>query len=185
MQNIIHLIFELGHLRRISHEGWKLTGNKNPETVAEHSLRTAQIGYLLAHLEHYPHPEQVCTICTFHDIAETRIGDIHKVANRYITVDETQAVKEQTTQLKDIGTTIFNIWNQAEQQNTQAGIIAKDADLLDMAFTAREYQQQGYHAASDWLDKIAPKLKTQSAKELMKKLIHEDPFEWWDGLKKT
>ena len=32
----------------------------------------------------------------FHDITETRSRDIHKVANRYVTVDEAEILKDQT-----------------------------------------------------------------------------------------
>ena len=39
----------------------------------------------------------------FHDIGECRIGDIHRVANRYINSDEERAVKEQTEKLDKIG----------------------------------------------------------------------------------
>ncbi|MBU0498179.1 MAG: HD domain-containing protein, partial [Candidatus Thermoplasmatota archaeon] len=144
MEKITDFIFELGQLRRISHEGWKLIGIHEPESVAEHSLRTAQIGYILALLECYKNPLEVCTICVFHDIGECRIGDIHKVGNRYLTVDETKVVKDQVKNLGFIGPLIQELWNQAEYQETTAGVIAKDADLLDMAFTAREYQIIGY-----------------------------------------
>ncbi|HEC89736.1 MAG TPA: HD domain-containing protein, partial [Thermoplasmatales archaeon] len=76
-KSIAQFLFELGVLRRIQREGWKLIGVKTPETVAEHSLRAAQIGYILAKLEGYPHPEIVSTMLIFHDIGECRIGDIH------------------------------------------------------------------------------------------------------------
>lgn len=48
LKKIITFIFELVQLRRIKHEGWRLVGIDNPESVAEHSLRAAQIGYILA-----------------------------------------------------------------------------------------------------------------------------------------
>jgi len=59
-QDILNFIFELGQLRRIDHEGWKLIGIKHPETVAEHSLRAAQIGFILAELENLDNPFEIC-----------------------------------------------------------------------------------------------------------------------------
>ncbi|MDG6219294.1 MAG: HD domain-containing protein, partial [Candidatus Thermoplasmatota archaeon] len=82
--DISTFFYELGMLRRVQREGWKLLGVIQPESVAEHSLRAAQIAYVLAILEHHPSPETVCSILVFHDIGECRIGDIQKVANRYI-----------------------------------------------------------------------------------------------------
>ncbi len=90
-QNLINFIFELGQLKRIHHEGWKLAGVDTPDTVAEHALRAAQIGFILAKMEGYENPYEVCTMLVFHDIGEARVGDIHKVANRYVTVDEAGA----------------------------------------------------------------------------------------------
>ena len=80
----------------------------------------------------------------FHDIGETRIGDIHKIACRYLQDDESQAVHDQLQGLEDIGSDLFSLWEQIETRNTVAGVIAKDADLLEMVATAREYERLGY-----------------------------------------
>lgn len=56
---------------------------KQPDTVAEHSLNAAQIGYILAKME-WADANKVATMLVWHDIAETRIGDMHKVAIWYI-----------------------------------------------------------------------------------------------------
>jgi len=138
--------YELGQLKRVRHEGWKLAGVVTPDTVAEHALRAAQIGFMLANLEGTADPYQVCAMLFFHDIGEARVGDIHKLANRYITVDEEGAVRDQTAPLGPMGAEIVALWQQVEERSTPAGIIAKDADLLEQAFTAKEYLEQGYAA---------------------------------------
>ena len=51
LKNQINFLFELGQLKRVKHEGWRLVGVEHPESVAEHSLRAAQIGYVIAALE--------------------------------------------------------------------------------------------------------------------------------------
>ena len=184
LHHICKFICELGHLKRIKHEGWRLCGVADPESVAEHSLRAAQIGYILARLEGYEKPEEVCSILVFHDIGECRIGDIHRVARRYIEADEERAVEEQTGKLDDIGKEILEKWKRMEKQKDRAGIIAKDADLLEMAFTAKEYMQTGFQAAGDWIEKISAKLQTDSAKKLIEILKELNCIEWWQGLKK-
>jgi putative hydrolase of HD superfamily len=148
-KNIINFIFELKQLSRIKHEGWKIIGIKNPESVAEHSLRSAQIGFILAKLEKYDNPYKICSIIVFHDMAESRIGDIHRVANRYIEVEEEKVAKEQTKKLDEIGEEIFEMWKQTENRSTAAGIIARDANWLDMAFTAKAYMEIGYKYAKE------------------------------------
>ena len=175
--------YELGMLRRVQREGWKLLGIIHPESVAEHSLRAAQIAYVLAILEDHPSPETVCSMLVFHDMGECRIGDIQKVANRYVQSDERRAVTDQLEPLNDIGIRILNLWDEIESQNSNTGIIAKDADLLELALTACEYKKQGFTRANDWLEKTKKRLHTTSAKNLLKSFIETDPMDWWDGLK--
>jgi putative hydrolase of HD superfamily len=182
--DVLSFFFEMGQLSRVKREGWRLLGIESPESIADHTLRAAQIGWILAKLEQYPNPHEVAAILIFHDIGETRVGDIHKLANRYITVDETAAVREQTSRLGDIGTQVFELWDTIESRSTQAGIIAKDADLLELAVRAREYIQQGFADAQEWFEAARTRVKTESAKRLIAELVHTSPTAWWHGLKK-
>ena len=81
---ISNFIFEMRQLREVKRSGWQLLGIPNKESVAEHSLRAAQIGFFLAHMEGGVDPLRVATMLVFHDIGEARIGDVHQVANPYI-----------------------------------------------------------------------------------------------------
>ncbi len=182
-RNLLSFFFELGHLKQIKHEGWRLAGINNPESVSEHSLRAAQIGFVLAKLEKYANPYEICTMLIFHDMAECRIGDIHKVAARYLQANEKQAVQDQTKPLEKIGEEIFNLWDQVESQKTPAGIIAKDADLLEQAVSAKEYLSIGFPLAQKWINNVGFHLKTRSAKKLHTLLNKTKSINWWDGLK--
>ncbi|NES87284.1 MAG: HD domain-containing protein [Moorea sp. SIO2B7] len=183
IKDILKFIFELGQLRRIKHEGWRLIGIQNPESVAEHTLRAAQIGFILAKMENYHNPYEVSTMIIFHDIGETRIGDLHKLAHKYITVDEERATEEQLEKIGEMGANILELWKQVENQNTQAGIIAKDADLLEQAFMAKEYLEKGYIAAKHWIENVAKALKTDSAKKLLTNLDQVNSYDWLLAIK--
>ena len=182
MTKITKLIFEWGMLRRIKHEGWRVAGIEHPDSVAEHSLRAAQIGYVLAKLEKYKDPNEVCSILVFHDIGECGIGDLHKIANRYVKADEERAVKDQLDGI-DFGDDILKLWKQIEYKDGEAGIIAKDADLLEQAFTAKEFMEKGYEHTQNWIKNISNLIKTDSAKDLLEKLQKVHSNEWWQGLK--
>ncbi|MBU0964325.1 HD domain-containing protein [Patescibacteria group bacterium] len=182
-KNILNYFFELGQLKKIEHEGWRLAGVTHPETVAGHALRAAQIGFVLAKMEKYKNPQEVCTMIVFHDIAECRTGDIHKVANRYVKKDEQKAVKDQLKNINEIGDDIFKLWQQVEQRKTTAGIIAKDADLLEQALLSKEYVEQGFSTAQDWIDNVNDYVMTDSAKKILKKLDEVKSTDWWQGLK--
>ena len=120
----------------------------------------------------------------FHDIGECRIGDLHKIASRYVEADEARAVKEQTESLGIIGKDIFRLWNDVEEKKTTAGIIAKDSDLLEQAVTAKEYVEKGYAYAQDWITNVGKRLQTNAAKELWNQLGTTHSNMWWQGLKK-
>ena len=183
-QEILKFFFEMGHLSRVKREGWRLLGIENPESIADHSLRAAQIGWVLAKLEGYPNPNEVAAMLIFHDIGETRIGDIHKLANRYVTADEEAAVKEQTERLGDAAKDLRALWDGIENRSTQAGIIAKDADLVELAVRAREYIERGFADAAEWYEAAKSRVQTKSAKEIIEELPKLSSTSWWHGLKK-
>jgi putative hydrolase of HD superfamily len=182
--DIISFFFEMGQLSRVKREGWRLLGIEHPESIADHSLRAAQIGWVLAKLEGYESPGEVASMLIFHDIGETRVGDIHKLANRYITVDERRAVSEQLQRLGEVGTFVLASWDLMETRASTAGVIAKDADLLELAVRAQEYIYQGHRDAKEWYEAAAQRVKTKTAKELIAELPKISPTAWWHGLKK-
>ena len=51
IKNVVNFIFELNQLKHQKHTGFMLAGVKNPDSVAEHVMRAAQIGYILAIME--------------------------------------------------------------------------------------------------------------------------------------
>jgi len=182
--DILNFIFELGQLRHIKNAGHRLIGVNQPYSVAEHNLRAAQIAFILAKMENYKNSYEVCTMTVFHDVEETRTGDVNKVMNRYITGDKLGAVHDQTENLDSIGKDIVHLWQQHEERTTTAGIISKDADLLEQAVMAKELVEKGYAYAQDWIKNIGMKLQTSSAKKLWEALQKSDSNAWWQGLKK-
>ena len=93
-------------------------------------------------------------------------------------------VKREGWRPGDAGDEILSLWHQIEDKNTEAGIIAKDADLLELAVRAREYIERGYTDASEWFEAARQRLKTKSAKELLEQLPNVSSSSWWHGLKK-
>ena len=100
--NILKFFFETAMLRRIKHEGWRFAGVEAPDSVAEHSLRAAQIGYVLAQLENFSDPNKIATMLVFHDLAEVRTGDQHSIAKKYVKSDEETAIRDQIQGLGEI-----------------------------------------------------------------------------------
>ncbi|MFA5888308.1 MAG: HAD family hydrolase, partial [Candidatus Nanoarchaeia archaeon] len=70
-----------------------------------------------------------------------------------------------------------------EELKTKEAIVAKDADMLECAFEAKEHVECGYKAANDWIKRINERLRTESAKKLIKELENTKPSEWYEALK--
>lgn len=183
MKEYAKFFFELGAMRFVPRSGWHLIGIKDPESIAEHTTRSAQIAFILAVLEGHKEPEKVATMVLFHDMGETRVGDINKVGARYVEKKEKEAVSDQLSPLPEISDKIILMWEDVEGRVTEAGNIAKDADSLECALTAKEYMEQGYGKASDWFERSTSRLQTESAKKIAEELKTTSPNDWWDGLK--
>src|SRR4029453_4694283 len=83
LEGLTNFLYEMGLLKRYKRTGWMIAGIDNPESIAEHSFRTAIIGYLLAVMEGAD-PAKTAAMCLFHDTQETRIGDVPSVGKAYV-----------------------------------------------------------------------------------------------------
>jgi putative hydrolases of HD superfamily len=184
-EGLVKFMFELGQLKRVRRSGWWLINIKDPESVAEHSFRAAIIGYLLAKKEGAD-ADKVLKMCLIQDICEARINDMHKLGQRYVDFKaaEKKAFGEQVERLPDETAAEFReLFADYQTDGSQEGTIARDADLLECAFTAQEYSTAGHPEARSWQDNIGPLLKTGNAKKLFSQIVDEDPNSWWKGLK--
>lgn len=178
--------FELGMMKKIEHCGTKFAGVKHPDTLAEHTYRAAIIAYCLA-LEENGNPEKAALMCLTHDLAEIRIGDAHRIAQRYLDLKpaEKKALEEQTGHLPSPAKErIRGLWKEFHGQKTRDSEIARDADLLETMLQAKEYLDTGHAAAKRWLENGGKYLKTKTAKRLFIELRQTQFSDWWDHLNK-
>lgn len=183
---IANYIFELNALKKFEHSGFKLAGIKSPDTIAEHVQRTALIGFILAGLEKADQA-RVTLICLCHDNGEARITDLHRVASRYIESKqgELKAFEEQSDNLpSSMANELKSCFREYEACKTREGIIARDADLLETAFQAKEYLDLGHKACQNWINNVGKALKTRSAKSVFKTMQKTQFTDWWKNLKK-
>jgi putative hydrolase of HD superfamily len=178
---VVRFTFELAQLRQEARHGWQRIF-ENPESVAEHTQRAAVLGYLISHREGFDNPNLVATMILFHDMHEARTGDADIIQRKYNNLDEQRAATDQVLGLGGAGKTILEMWNEIENANTKAGRIAKDAEILEMAFTARELIVRGNKDAQSWIDGLRNRLHTKSGKELLEIINRSDPGNWWKKL---
>lgn len=185
MKETAKFLYEIGMLKSVARSGWWLAGIKDPESVAEHSFRTAILGYLIAAMEGLD-AELCACMCLFHDLSETRLTDLHKVSQRYI---ESKPIEKQVTQDQlarlpgKISAMLGTLLGNYEKNESPEAMVCHDADLVECLIQANEYKAQGRGDVQDWIDTCRSKLKTSSAKTLADECLKVSPGEWWNGLK--
>ncbi|HET8683092.1 MAG TPA: HD domain-containing protein [Micromonosporaceae bacterium] len=173
--------YELGLLKRIRRAGWWHAGVRDPESVAEHSLRVAQLAAVVA-VEEGADPARASLLALWHDSQETRTGDLPHTANRYlakpqprqVTADQTAGLPERSREM------VRNAVDEYESRQTPEALCAKDADKLEMLLQAVEYRDIGVHRVDGWIESARSDLKTETARRIAEAAIDLSPLAWRD-----
>jgi len=186
-KNIADFFFEVGSLKRILRSSYQ-TFLDGGETIAEHSFRTAVIGYVLALLEKENGSEidenKVLKMCLFHDLPETRTGDQNLLHSEYVSADENKAIEDQLKNLfcGDELKKILKEYNEEKhnKENLEA-VITKEADILEQLLQEKEYQEKGNTHAAEWMEYSKNRLKTENGKKIAEEIISGSSKSWWYG----
>ncbi len=182
-KKLINFFYETLMLNRTKRSGDNLVGNLG-ESVAEHSWRTTIIGFFLAKLEKVDE-NKVIKMLLFHDLAGARIGELNKVASRYIDAKKAEmlAFKDQLLCVpEEISSELLKLQEEMRERTSKESIVAKDADYVETALTAKEAVEKGIDM-KDWIANDFLLVKTKSAKELLQQLEKTSSNEWWKNLK--
>lgn len=171
-------LYEAGLLKRYKRTGWVIAGVPNPESIADHSHRTALVAAVIAELEG-TNPERAAFLALFHDTQETRLTDIPYIGKRYlkatsnaeVTADQVAGMQEGLARL------IGDAETEYEAKETHEARCAKDADKLECLLQAVEYRDQGTDTQA-WIDTSLAALKTDSARRLAKLALDRSPLAW-------
>ena len=141
-RKLVDFFLTAGKLKTTERFGW--TKYKiAPESVADHSWRTALIAYVLAKRLKLDDSKAV-KMALVHDLAEVKTGDIprNKVGASEKERLETNALK---TILADINRSdaneISDLCSEYMERKTKAAKLVRDADNLDMILQALEYEK--------------------------------------------
>lgn len=176
LDRISHFLHEVGMLKRTPRTGYQFLGTGS-ENVAEHSFRTAVIGYILAGMAGADQSRTVF-MCLFHDLHETRVGDMNYVNRIYNQTDDRRALNDALngTGLEE---EILEIFDDLEEVQSLEASLAQDADQLDLILNLREQQDLGNKYASKWLEYALQRLRTPQGRALGSQIMNTDHTDWW------
>lgn len=175
LSRLADLLFEVGMLQKTPRSGFQFLGS-GVQSVAEHSFRTAVIGYVLARMTG-ANWGRVVLMTLFHDLAEARTGDFNYVNRLYDQCQVEKALEDalQGTGLSELG----SVLEELEEAGTQEARLAQDADQLELILTLKQEQDLGNPYASKWLEHALQRLRTQEGQDLARVIIQTDHTNWW------
>ncbi|MDR3640664.1 MAG: HD domain-containing protein [Humidesulfovibrio sp.] len=176
LTRLADFLFECGMLRKTPRTGYQFLGT-GQENVAEHSFRTAVIGFVLAQMAG-ANMERTALMCLFHDLHEARTGDFNYVNRIYNTSVRTQALADALSGT-GLGGAVMPLWEELEKTATQEAQLAQDADQLDLMLNLKEESDLGNRYADKWLDAAKERLRTPEGRELGRVIMETDHTDWW------
>ncbi len=166
--NLPRLLFELASLKNIPRSGWFKLNVRDPESVAEHSFLTGVIAFFIGLKEYGDVNEaaKACAAALFHDIHEARTLDLHKLARRYVKVDESRVIDEQLN---------FDEGFVVKELIEKYSDIVKDADKIELFIQSRIYSD--FNKDCEIYGRNI-ELRTETGKKLIEELKNTD-HRWW------
>lgn len=179
LSKLTGLLYEMGLLKRYKRTGWLVAGVRDPESIADHSFRTAIIASVIAALEGAD-PERAAFMSLFHDTQETRITDIPYIGKRYLKAAPNEEVTaDQVAGLpRSVAEMVSDAVGEYEEKTSLEAVCARDADKLECLIQAVEYREQGHQNVRPWIDSSLAALRTPSAKRLADEALGTGSLEW-------
>jgi len=139
--DLITFFFKVGELKKIKRSGWIRHNIPDPESVADHSFRTAFIAMMFGDVLKVDKLKLV-KMALIHDLGEVVVGDI----TPYDGVEREEKRRKEEEGIRQLlevvpnGIEYMDLWKEYEEQKSEEAIILKNIDKLEMAIQALEYQ---------------------------------------------
>ncbi|MEU9211807.1 HD domain-containing protein [Streptomyces sp. NPDC048415] len=177
---VARFLYEAGTLKQTKRSGWWMAGVKAPESVADHSWRTALIATIIAKLEGAD-PARAAFLAVWHDSQETRTGDVNHLGKKYsaeeadpraITADQVAGMPEL------LADAVRDLVAEYEAKDSPEAICARDADKLECMIQGIEYRDQGYTNTQRWIDNSRGRIVTKSGQALADAVLETGSLDW-------
>ena len=197
MDKIIEFFREVGKLKTLKRTGWVVEGVQDPESIADHSFRTALAVIILGKHKQDIDLFKCVKMALAHDIAESQIGDLlvdwkldahgeEKLKNlkdrekHGITLEEKikrekEGMKKLTSVLGEEGKELLELWEEFEECKTKESVFVKSVENFEMFLQAYEYEesQQGVDISSWFNHGNNWRAKDQEINSLIKIIVEK------------
>jgi 5'-deoxynucleotidase YfbR-like HD superfamily hydrolase len=164
--------FEIvGKLKTIKRTGWVKNNIPNPESVAEHSFRTAVMTMVLAP-KIGANVEKAVKMALIHDVGEAKVGDLIKFEGRNFLPDAAEKIQKETAAVKEIsemidGQEYLELFNEYTENKTKEAQFVKQVDKLERALQAYEYEKKCQIKLQDFFESADVLIKEPYLREIL------------------
>ncbi len=176
LERIVDFFNEAGMLRFTPRTGYQFLGSGR-ENVAEHSFRTAIIGWVLARMAGADAP-RAALLCLFHDLPEARTGDFNYVNRIYNSAQERRALEDACFGT-GLGDEVLAFHDEMAENASPEARLAHDADRIDLFLNLKRELDLGNAGAAAWMDAVEQRLRTDQGRELAGVIRETDHNDWW------
>lgn len=139
--NLVDFFRLSGRLKRIPRSGWINIGIDSPESVADHTFRTAILCMIFSDLEGLD-TLRMLQMALIHDLPEVITGDLTPSERTDMTKKrEEDAMKKLLSLLPEKQRVKYeNVWREYEKCKTAEAKAVRQLEKLEMALQAKEYE---------------------------------------------
>lgn len=144
LKSIIKFLEIAGILKRILRTGWVEVGVYQPESVADHTFRTAILCMLYADLEEL-NSLKLIRMALIHDLPEVAIGDLKPSEKSAETKEKEETAMKKILNLlpSEQRERYIKVWNEYQEGKTREAQAVRQLEKIEMALQAIEYQKAG------------------------------------------
>ena len=172
-----NFLFEAGMLRRTPRSGLQFLGSGD-DSVAEHILRTAYVGFVLGSLVPGVDRARLVLLCLLHDLPEARTGDLNYENKKYVQADEARAVRDLAAGVP-FGTDLEALIGEFNAGTTLEAKLAQDADQLELLLVLKEELDRGNPQAQEWIRFALQRLGEPVSRDLATAILATHSSDWW------
>jgi len=142
--DLVEFFKRVGQLKKVSRSGWVRVGIKSPESVADHTFRTAFLCMIFSSLEGLDELKML-RMALIHDLPEVVVGDLMPSEKGKADKNSEEHVMKDLLSLlpKEVRGKCIQAWHEYVSNETAEAMAVRQLEKLEMALQAREYEDAG------------------------------------------
>jgi putative hydrolase of HD superfamily len=143
--DLLELLLEVQNLDRVPRLGYLLSGVSDPESVTEHTWHVAFLVWVVSEGMSEINRLRALEIAIVHDLAELRMGDLPRVAARYLPTGAKESAEAAAIEeiLAPLPERMRGLWTEYRAAESVEARLVKACDKLQMMLKVRLYESQG------------------------------------------